>query len=223
MLFLLMWTSIYLTYHLFHKNRKQELDNIALSASKIEMELKNLRNQLNPHFLFNSLNSIRALIQEEPEKAKDAVNRLSGVLRGSLQMGKKSLVPLAEEKQLVADYLELEKIRYEERLEYTIVDTTKNEWFIPPFCVQTLAENAIKHGIAKLAKGGEIRISFSEEAEMLTIAVKNSGTLGAIKGEGIGIENVKQRLFFQFGDNAYFHIGQSEKWVEANIKLKQQK
>jgi LytS/YehU family sensor histidine kinase len=219
--FLIMWTSIYMTYHLFHKNRKQELDNIELKASKIEMELKNLRSQLNPHFLFNSLNSIRALVMEDPEKSKTAITRLSGVLRGSLQMGKKTLVHLQEEKQLVEDYLELEKVRFEERLDYSIEDQTKSDWYIPPFCMQTLVENAIKHGISKLAKGGKVRITLKEEGNVLTVDILNTGTLkSSHRSNGIGLENVKQRLLFQFGENAYFNIQQKDKFVQATIKIK---
>jgi LytS/YehU family sensor histidine kinase len=209
-----------MTYHLFHKNRKQELAFVELRASQIEMELKNLRNQLNPHFLFNALNSIRALIQEDPEKSKEAITRLSGVLRGSLQMGKKSLVTLTEEKQLVEDYLQLEKIRFEERLSYKMEDQTKEDWLIPPFCVQTLAENAIKHGISKLAKGGEVIISFEEIENALNVIVLNTGKLEKTEGDGIGLENVRQRLHFQFCENAYFHIQQKENFVESKIVIK---
>lgn len=219
--FLVMWTSIYMTYHLFLKNRKQELDNIELKASKVEMELKNLRSQLNPHFLFNALNSIRALIIEDPEKSKSAITRLSGVLRGSLQMGKKTLVHLQEERQLVEDYLQLEKIRFEERLDFSIDIKVENDWYIPPFCMQTLVENAIKHGISKLAKGGVVRVKINEIDDSLIIEVINSGKLQQTNSSaGIGLENVKQRLNIQFGDNAYFHIQQKDKFVQAVIKIK---
>jgi len=220
MLFLLMWTSIYMTYHLFNKNRKQELEYVELRASKVEMELKNLRNQLNPHFLFNALNSIRALVQEDPEKSKESITSLSGLLRGSLQLGKRSLVTLGEEKQLVEDYLELEKIRFEERLNYRITDLTSSKWLIPPFCIQTLVENSIKHGISKLAKGGDVFIAFTEDQNELSVVIKNSGKLLKKESNGIGLENVKQRLQYQFGENAYFHIQQVNEYVEAIIKIK---
>ncbi|MCH2225738.1 MAG: histidine kinase, partial [Crocinitomicaceae bacterium] len=121
---MLLWNSFYFIYHYIRKSRRQEISNLALEASNKESELKNLRSQLNPHFLFNSLNSIRALIEIEPQKAKKSITTLSNLLRQSLILGKENLVDLEMELEICHSYLELEKIRFEERLdvEYHIDD-----------------------------------------------------------------------------------------------------
>ena len=109
--------GFYLAFIFIEQNRQQEIQRLKLSASEKEIELKNLRAQLNPHFLFNSLNSIRALVGLDPEQAKSAITRLSSLLRHSINLGKQTLVSLEDEIELVKNYLELEKIRFEERLQ----------------------------------------------------------------------------------------------------------
>lgn len=216
-LFFFMWTAAYFAYHLTHKSRVQELNNLRLQARKTENELKNLRDQLNPHFLFNSLNSIRALIRTEPETATSAITTLSSLLRRTLYIGNKTLVAVKDEVELVKEYLKLEKIRYEERLEYTMNSTLNNNFFIPPFLLQGMVENAIKHGIAKLAAGGEIEISIGIEKEQLILKVINSGEYIQKKGKGIGINNTIRRLSIVYGDNAGFEIRNKNEKVETLI------
>ena len=219
-IFFMLWTAIYLTYHLIKKSREQEMVTLKLKASNHEIELKTLREQLNPHFLFNSLNSIRALIEEEPKTAKHAITTLSNLLRNSLQMGKTSQVKLSEELELVNKYLELEKIRFEERLNFQIVSESPGSIHIPPFIIQTLAENAVKHGISKLAKGGTIKIHTSLQDEVLIISVENTGSLNLDKnGTQIGLSNTKRRLLLQYGAAAQFSIFQLDNVVKAQIKI----
>lgn len=220
-LFLLMWSSVYLTYHLFQKNRKQELQNLELRNAQVESELKTLRAQLNPHFLFNSLNSIRALIEIAPKDAKNAVGQLSNVLRGSLILGKNDLVDVNDELKLVEDYLKLEKTRFEERLDYNIVNSCKSNWYIPPFCIQTLVENGIKHGISKLKEGGAIHIRISGNKDILKVEVENTGVLNKSKSETqIGLTNIKRRLDLHFGENAKFDIKEKDNSVVVVIEIK---
>ncbi len=217
----LMWNAIYFTYHFFQKSRKQELNNLSLEASKNEIELKNLRSQLNPHFLFNSLNSIRALIDIEPVKAKHSVTTLSNLLRKSLLMGKEDLVSLETELEMVSHYLELEKVRFEERL--TIlwdIDDRLNDFLIPPFCLQMLVENAIKHGISNMVEGGEIKISSFKHNECVVIRVENTGTLSDVTDTGIGIVNTKRRLDIQYKGRAEFSLVQQNKYVVATLTFK---
>src|SRR5690606_38237133 len=124
-------------------------------AVKNEIELNRLISQLNPHFVFNSMNSIRALIDEDPKLAKQAVTELSNVLRNFLLMGKKTMVAFSEELKMVKDYLSLEKIRFEEKLQIIIkVDDDCMNFLVPPLMIQTLVENGIKHGTSKLPEGG---------------------------------------------------------------------
>lgn len=219
---ILFWNALYFTYHFFSKSRKQELNNLTLEASRNEIELKNLRTQLNPHFLFNSLNSIRALIEIEPVKAKNSVTALSNLLRKSLMMGKHNLVSLEDEIEMVSNYLDLEKIRFEERLVVKWdLDEKIKDFLIPPFSIQMLVENAIKHGISTLIKGGEICIKTKKNEESIVITVENSGILKKEVDLGIGIENTQRRLALQYNGNAHFDIKQEESKVISSITFKQ--
>ncbi|MCE2712636.1 MAG: histidine kinase [Cryomorphaceae bacterium] len=196
------------------------MNNISLEASRNEIELKNLLSQLNPHFLFNSLNSIRALIDLEPKKAKDAVTALSSLLRKSLLIGKEELVTISAELELVDSYLQLEKIRFEERLTIQFdIDLSMNKELIPPFCIQTLAENAIKHGISNLSNGGLIIVRTFKEMNRLCIEVRNTGRVLKKRGEGIGIKNIQRRLDLQFKGAASFELIQTKNEVIAKIMI----
>ena len=215
---ILFWNAIYFTSHFFQKSKKQELNNITLEASRNEVELKNLRSQLNPHFLFNSLNSIRALIEIEPSKAKESVTILSNLLRRSLILGKENLVRLDEELEMVSNYLELEKIRFEERLNVKWnLDESLNEFLVPPFALQMLAENAIKHGISNLIEGGIIHISTYRDGSKVVVEVSNTGELRGEVDTGIGIQNTRRRLDLQFKEKAEFELEQKEGKVIARL------
>lgn len=216
-IFFIMWTAVYLTYHLMQKSRLQEIYNLKLKTSQTQNELKTLRDQLNPHFLFNSLNSIRALIEFDPETAKSSITTLSSLLRNSLLLGKKSYITLKEELQLVNEYLELEKIRFEERLNYTIENKVPDTIYIPPFLIQSMAENAIKHGISKSSKPGEIKICISIHNEQLIMEVINTGEYRNNEHSGIGIANTKRRLEIIYGENAGFDIKNMNDKVRSHI------
>lgn len=221
LLLVLFWNAIYFTFHFFQQSRHQEIYNLELTASNRESELKNLRSQLNPHFLFNSLNSIRALISVEPEKAKVSITTLSNLLRQSLVLGKVNLVPLESELNLAKSYLELEKIRFEERLHVEWELTPGLEHFeIPPFTLQMLVENAIKHGISNLKDGGIVKIIVSENDDVISIIVKNTGNLEKVVDLGVGIENIKQRLALQYGEGATFELYEKDNFVYAIMNFK---
>jgi two-component system, LytTR family, sensor kinase len=222
-LFLLLWNGIYFTVHFFQKSRVQEVKNLQLSASQNEIELKNLRSQLNPHFLFNSLNSIRALVDLDPIQAKENITTLSNLLRKSLILGKEQLVPLKDELDLVNDYLDLEKVRFEERLTIeTRHDHRLDELPVPPFIVQTLVENAFKHGISRLIKGGKILIETRINGDKVVIRVINDGTLGKSADTGIGLQNTLRRLELLYGHKARFTLKESQEQVHATIELTHQ-
>ena len=206
-LFFVLWSAIYFTFHLLRKSRQQEVKNLKLKADKNEIELKMLRDQLNPHFLFNSLNSIRALIEFEPSTAKSAITTLSNLLRDSLQLSKRSSVKLKDEIKLVSDYLKLEKIRYEERLNYSIHCEIDEQIEVPPFILQTMTENAIKHGISKNNAGGTLEVKIYEKSDKIYLEVINSGgTYQATDLVGIGVINTKRRLYILYGSQAGFNI-----------------
>lgn len=214
------WNSFYFTYHYIRKSRRQEISNLALEASNKESELKNLRNQLNPHFLFNSLNSIRALIEIEPKKAKKSITTLSNLLRQSLVLGKENLVDVEKELEISHSYLELEKIRFEERLlvEYNI-DERLYGVKIPPFSLQMLVENAVKHGVSQLKEGGRVIVTVNKCNGKLCLEVKNSGSLGSSVDLGVGLQNIRKRLKLQFGNKADFSIRQEGDYVIAVITI----
>ena len=178
-------------------------------ASTREIELKNLKAQLNPHFIFNALNSIRALVDENPEKSKESITQLSHILRNSLNSDRQKLVPFSEELKTVKDYLGLESIRYEERLQtmFNIAEGTDHHQ-VPPLMLQTLVENGIKHGIAKSRKGGTINIQTKITDSMLIVEIRNTGQLEENKKAigGFGLKNTKRRLDMIYGEEAFFKI-----------------
>ncbi len=214
---ILFWSLIYFLIHYIENYRKAEIESYIWEAAVKDFELKTLKSQLNPHFMFNALNSIRALIEEDPENAKIAVTRLSNILRYSLKIEKTETVKLEEEMKTVADYLSLEKIRYEERLKYEISNSKDSlSVEIPPMMIQTLVENAIKHGISQQTKGGEITISTfvtnptdGQAGSNLYIKITNTGQIerNSLKNaKGFGIDNTKQRLSLLYGEKALFTI-----------------
>jgi LytS/YehU family sensor histidine kinase len=194
-------------------------------AHKNEVELNKLKSQLNPHFIFNALNSIRALVDEDPEKSKDAITRLSGILRSSLVMNKNKLTDFDEELQAVRDYLALESIRFEERLqiEYQI-DPESSRFQVPPLMIQTIVENGIKHGIAQLKGGGKLSVKTNVHDGCMTIQIRNEGQIvkhtTSQNNKGFGIDNTRQRLHLLFGDKASFKLtNDNDHTVMVEIKI----
>lgn len=217
------WSLFYFTYHYIARYNK----SLKYEASMIEIELNNLKNQLNPHFIFNALNSIRALVDENPNKSKQAINHLSNILRNSLTFEKKGLTKFDDELKIVKDYLSLESIRFEERLKTELdVDANSSRFLVPPFMIQTLVENGIKHGISRLTQGGTIHLKTLVDKNRLKIQIRNSGQLinGARKGkfEGTGIKNTTQRLKLLYGDEASFKmINENNNFVLTEVIIPQ--
>lgn len=204
-----------LAYHLYHYSRLEletVKENARLSIIIKEAQLNNLSAQLNPHFFFNSLNNIKFLVIENPEAARRAIDLLSELLRNSLNSNIGRLISLNEEINLVRDYLELEKIRFEERLQIKIeTGLDLSSHLILPLSIQSLVENAIKHGIEKRKNGGFIAVKVEKENDFIKIAVRNSGKLSnEITDSGIGLNNLKERLLLQYNGNASFEIVQME-------------
>lgn len=205
----LSWSLIYFFYHFFKNYKAEEIKNLKWEASKNEIELNKLKSQLNPHFMFNSMNTIRALIDENPKTAKLAVTQLSNILRSNLLMGRQKLIPLEQEMKLVQDYLAVEGYRYEERLKFDLdVSPMANGVLIPPLMVQTLVENGIKHGISKLPQGGELHLNAIDNETTMKITIINSGQYSdKITSEtGFGLANTIERLKLLYGDSATMNI-----------------
>jgi len=229
--YLFMWNSIYFIYHYIEKSRRQQVDNLKLEALIKELELKTIKAHINPHFIFNSLNSIRALVDENPRRAREAVTELSNILRSSMSTEKMETVNFEKELDIVKDYLALENMRFEDRLKivYQIDEDTLDQP-VPPMMLQTLVENAIKHGISKQIQGGVVKIISDFKGDFHEMAVQNTGTLnGYLNNEdhpdhfserGFGISGTTSRLSLIYGDKASFEIKQmTPSMVEAKVKL----
>ena len=207
---ILVWELIYFSVHFFENYKAVEVEALIWEAAVKDYELKTLKSQLNPHFIFNALNSIRALIKENPESAQTAVTYLSNILRYSLQKGHIETAALDNELQIVTDYLKLESIRFEERLKYKIdIDEGSRQIKIPPMMIQTLVENGIKHGLSNREDGGEIHLSTKLTATNLIIEIRNTGNIedeDLKNAKGFGIKNTKHRLNLIYGEKARFTI-----------------
>jgi two-component system LytT family sensor kinase len=219
------WTLFYFTYYFVEQYNK----SIKYEASRIEIELSNLKSQLNPHFIFNALNSIRALVDENPKKSKQAINYLSNILRNSLAADRIGLTNFEDELKIVKDYLSLESIRFEERLKTEFdIHPDSNQFLVPPLMIQTLVENGIKHGISKLTEGGIITLQTNIINSRLQIRIRNSGQyqeyhINGIKRKGgLGLKNTAQRLKLLYGENASFKIvNESDTFVLTEIIIPQ--
>ncbi|MDG1781255.1 MAG: histidine kinase [Flavobacteriales bacterium] len=217
----LAWSALYFTIHYFQNMRNSEIRNLELRAVNTEIELSNLRSQLRPHFMFNSLNSIRALIDDDPNNAKEAVTTLSAILRNTLLLGKHERIPLSDEMDLVKRYLHMEQIRFEERLQVELaIPKSLDDFPVPPLMIQTLVENGVKHGIAQLTAGGTIKIDCALKNGLLHVDIVNDGRLNSTSnGTGTGLSNTKKRLFLLYGNDASFQIKQLENHVHCTLTL----
>ncbi|ADR22527.1 histidine kinase [Marivirga tractuosa] len=218
-----LWSLVYFMYHYVENyNRSLKFD-----AAMNEIELNNLKSQLNPHFIFNALNSVRALVDEDPAKAKNSITQLSNILRNSLILDKKRLINFNDELNTVIDFLALEKIRYEERLTTEfVIHPESYKYQVPPLMIQTLVENGIKHGISNLTSGGKLSIETQlDDKKCLKISIRNSGNFKLDKRrkhKGFGIENTKQRLKLIFEKEASFSIkNEQEGVVLTTVKIPQ--
>jgi two-component system, LytTR family, sensor kinase len=223
----LMWSLFYFSFHFFQNYRKEEIKNLQWEASKNEIELNRLRAQLNPHFIFNSMNTIRALVDDSPKKSKDNITKLSKILRSTLLSGKKKVIPLEEELNLVKDYLDLEHSRFEERLNITYnIDVKTLKLTIPPMMLQTLVENSIKHGISKLTEGGIVSLTATTDSDNLYIEIVNSGTYEPTTNHkpdstGFGLSGTTQRLELLYAEKGVFEIYNKGSQVVTKLLIPQ--
>lgn len=212
-----LWSSLYFIYNYFERYNK----SLKMEATVKEIELSHLKAQLNPHFIFNAMNSIRALVDENPSKSKEAINQLSNILRNSLATDKKGLTKFEDELKIVKDYLGLESIRFEERLktEFDIAPGSSEFW-VPPFMIQTLVENCVKHGISNLTQGGIVSVKTKIVDDVLQIQIRNSGQYINNGRRGLGLTNTIQRLKLLYGDAAHLRIAnENNNFVLTEVKI----
>ena len=207
-----------LAYHLYHYAQREisiTKENARLELITRDAQLNNLSAQLNPHFLFNSLNNIKSLIIENPKSARRAIDLLSDLLRTTLYSGDMQLIKISEEVGLVKDFLELEKLRFEDRLQFSFeLDEQLINTLVPRFCIQTLVENAIKHGIDQQKDGGLIRIIIAQLDDHVKIMVQNPGKLNIDQEkEGLGLKNLNERLQLQYKGRAKLTIADDNEGI----------
>jgi len=203
------WAILYLAITTFRHSREVQRREMQMKLALSNAELHALEAQVNPHFLFNCLNSIRGMVSEDSAQAQDMITRLANILRYNLQKDRRDTVPLASELEAVSDYLALESIRFDDRLRVHVeVDHAVRQSTVPPMLLQTLVENAIKHGIEELPSGGDVFIRASLEGDSLRMEVENTGNLGDPRpgSTQIGLTNARERLRVLYGDRASLQL-----------------
>ncbi|MEL6251322.1 MAG: histidine kinase [Bacteroidota bacterium] len=219
-----LWNLIYFWIHYFNNWNTAEIEKWKLAAEMKDAQLGSLKSQINPHFVFNALNNIRALILEDPDKARDMLINFSDLFRYSLKHTDQAKVDLEEELEIVNQYLELLSIQFEDKLAYEFsVSQGLGEIKIPPMILQLLVENAVKHGISQNKEGGSILIDISKIDRNMDISVKNTGSFerSAKLGEklGVGLENISRRLDLIYNGKAKFDMYEEKEFVVARLNI----
>jgi len=216
------WVIIYFLYKILQQNHAINQEKLKAENTARTAELELLKTQLNPHFLFNALNSIKALVSIDPEQSRDAIVKLSELLRFTLQYNKEQEIPLHEEIEEVKKYLELEELRFGDRLkvQYHIPDDAMH-CQLPPAALLTLAENAVKHGISQSVKPGEITVEALVSGNVLTIKMTNTGNYAPGEQVGIGLLHIRRRLEELYGNKAVLSLENIDNRVFATLQIPQ--
>jgi sensor histidine kinase YesM len=216
--------SIAFYYASFAQDASREAETRAMTTSiqARDAELKALKSQINPHFLFNSLNSISALTSIDPMRARDMCVLLGDFLRMTLGLGEKSSIRFSEELELLQKYLAIEKVRFGERLKmHQEIQEDAKSCMLPPLLLQPLVENSVKHGIAALVEGGEVRLLAQRQNGRLAIIVENSWDPDALpsRSGGLGLRNVQQRLEARYGKDATLRVNTEGEMFQVSMSL----
>jgi sensor histidine kinase YesM len=187
-----------------------------------EARLRSLESRIHPHFLFNTLNSISSLIAVNPARAEETVGQLAALLRASLDSSHQPLIPLRQELAMVQSYIDIEKVRFGDKLCGSLyVPASLEDARVPPMSVQSLVENAVKHGITSQSAGGEFRVTASAENGSLRVEVRDSGPgfdLTAVR-PGHGLDSLVQRLDALFGAKAHLNVCRREGYSVVEMIL----
>jgi two-component system sensor histidine kinase AlgZ len=206
----------------FEASQEAERRALELEIASREAELRTLRAQIHPHFLFNSLNSINALIAARPEEARRLCVRLADFLRRSLTQGSRERIALGEELDLAEALLSIEKVRFGDRLSHEIrADEGTSGCTVPPLVLQPLVENAVTHGIAQMLDGGTVRIETVRRGGRLLIVVENPRDADSPdpRGAGIGLQNVRRRLAALYGEEADVRVHRETSSFRVELRL----
>ncbi len=224
---ILYYGVVLLIYHLFIYSKELEAKNLnetKLNLLVKESELNVLRSQLNPHFLFNSLNSISSLTISDPETARDMIIKLSEFLRYALKHGEREKTKFSDEIKNIELYLQIEKIRFGEKLIFEKkIGKGCDQGLIPNMILQPLFENAVKYGVYESTEPITIRMSCESVAGNMEIHIRNNFDSSQVsrKGAGIGLKNVRNRLLLIYGRDDLVHIHRSENEFEVKMLIPQ--
>ncbi|HEY0589473.1 MAG TPA: histidine kinase, partial [Pseudoduganella sp.] len=203
--------------------REAAMANLRLQDSLKEAQLNSLSGQLNPHFLFNSLNNLRFMIHEDAQRADAMVLALSDILRYSLESGRQAKVQLAREMEIIHRYIDVVRAQLEDRLRFTFhVPNELQACMVPPMLLQLLVENAIKHGIGNLRGGGSLQLQVGHQERQLVLQVRNDmppAHLSANAGTGLGLANIERRLQLLYGGRATMQAGPAGGQFEVQVRL----
>ena len=225
LIFLLVATLHY-TLIAIEQSREAEKQTLELQLLAQDAELRALRAQIDPHFLFNSLNSISALTTANPERARTMVILLADFFRNSLDFGSKNRIPLSDELSIIDKFLTIEQVRFGSRLQVQREIASETlECKIAPLLLQPLIENAVRHGISQLVEGGTITLKAQKNSSTLIISVENPFDPDYIakKGTGLGIRNVRSRIQTLYGDEGQIHVEKNDGFfiVELSFPIKE--
>jgi len=220
-LVLFFWLFFYFMIKNSRQINENKLERLELETGLKEAQLNTLKGQINPHFMFNSLNNIKGLIREDAEKSREMITRLSEMLRYSLTKNDIDTIALENELKMVENYIALSKIHLEDRLVFKkeipehLLDTK-----VPPMLIQMLVENAVKHGISDLEEGGVVSLIIFDAHDGLEIRVTNTGTINNSKNTTkIGVGNIEKRLRLLYQEKAEFLLSENNNLVTALIKI----
>jgi sensor histidine kinase YesM len=221
-LFYLLTVAMHYILLALEASRKAEEREAQTQILAREAELRALKAQVNPHFLYNSLHSISALTTVDAAKAREMCILLGDFLRKTLGLGEKSLIPIEEEIALVDSYLRVEKVRFGKRLEMTEqVDPDALQGTVPPLLLQPMVENAVVHGISNLPEGGWIRLSVKKLQDEIEVVVENKydSELPPSRRNGVGLVNVRRRLEACYGKRAGLNVASNEESFRVSVTL----
>jgi two-component sensor histidine kinase len=215
------WTLCYGLVLVRRRALRLEFDKLQVEVDLKDAQLRALQAQVNPHFFFNSLNSIRSLVYDDADAAAQAIGRLSAMMRHNLVAGQLDSVRLADELAAVDAYLGMEKLRFEQRLLVSVeVEAGLDSVVLPGMILQTLVENAVKYGVEPVARPCQIRISARADGGLLELCVANQGRLAEQSGSTrLGLANANRRLALRYGAQARCDLSESDGWVLARMVL----
>ena len=219
----LIWSTLYISITRTRENARLTQDQATMVLNLKEAQLASLQQQLNPHFMFNCINNIRALILEQPDKARDMLAHMAEMLRYNLDTSERSFVTIRDEVRVAQDYMALCSIQFENRLLFVEnTDSACLDEKLPKMTIQLLLENAIKHGINDAVDGGVITLTISTKEDNVLITVTNTGHLTQSHSDndtGIGIRNIESRLAMAYDKQASFSLKQVANEVVATVKI----